>query len=465
MKSFSNQLPYIFVGLLLWCMPTGRVAAQTAAGSAEPSAPDTIILSEADVLRIALSENATVRVADLDVRKQAYARRVAQADLLPKVDVNGVYSRTLKKQVMYIDMPGFGSGDGIEVGRTHNTQATLNVTMPLISAQLWKNIAMTGEQLDLALEQARSSRIDLVATVRKAYLSVLLAQDSYAVFKRSYDNAQANYRNISAKYDQGLVAEYDKIRANVQVRNIEPNLLQAQNSVAIALWQLKVLMSMDVDTPIQLSGSLSDFKEEVYRGYFTVDTVASGNSSLRQLDIQRRLAVSADKLNRYSFLPTLSLGGQYSYMLSSNEFKFWGDGRKWTPYSTISLSLNIPIFNGGKRLHNVKQSSLAIRQIDIQRSHLEQSLRMGIKNQNNLLRTYMRKYVASEEAVRSAEKGYQIAEKRYQTGEGTLIELNDADVALLQAQLNYNQSIYDFMAAKAELDKMNGTGVPEDEGK
>ncbi|WP_373736508.1 TolC family protein, partial [Bacteroides heparinolyticus] len=159
-------------------MPTGRVAAQTAAGSAEPSAPDTIILSEADVLRIALSENATVRVADLDVRKQAYARRAAQADLLPKVDVNGVYSRTLKKQVMYIDMPGFGSGDGIEVGRTHNTQATLNVTMPLISAQLWKNIAMTGEQLDLALEQARSSRIDLVATVRKAYLSVLLAQDS-----------------------------------------------------------------------------------------------------------------------------------------------------------------------------------------------------------------------------------------------------------------------------------------------
>ncbi len=210
---------------------------------------------------------------------------------------------------------------------------------------------------------------------------------------------------------------------------------------------------------------MSDFKEEVYRGYFTVDTVASGNSSLRQLDIQRRLAVSADKLNRYSFLPTLSLGGQYSYMLSSNEFKFWGDGRKWTPYSTISLSLNIPIFNGGKRLHNVKQSSLAIRQIDIQRSHLEQSLRMGIKNQNNLLRTYMRKYVASEEAVRSAEKGYQIAEKRYQTGEGTLIELNDADVALLQARLNYNQSIYDFMAAKAELDKMNGTDVPEDEGK
>ena len=65
--------------------------------------------------------------------------------------------------------------------------------------------------------------------------------------------------------------------------------------------------------------------------------------------------------------------------------------------------------------------------------------------------------------MRSAEKGYHISEKRYQTGEGTLIELNDADVALLQARLNYNQAIYDFMAAKAELDKMNGTGVPEEE--
>ena len=86
---------------------------------------------------------------------------------------------------------------------------------------------------------------------------------------------------------------------------------------------------------------------------------------------------------------------------------------------------------------------------------------MGIKNQNDRLRTCMQRFVASQEAVRSAEKGYQIAEKRYQTGEGTLVELNDADVALLQARLNYNQAIFDFMTAKAELDKMNGMGIPE----
>lgn len=461
MNRFSNHWPCILVGLVLWFVSASRTVAQNASETTVSYDTDTAVLSEADVLRIALSENATVKVADMDVRKQEYARRAARADLFPKVDLNGVYSHTLKKQVLYIDMPGFSSSGGIEMGRTHNTQGGVNVSMPLVSAQLWKSIAMTGEQLDLALEKARSSRIDLVAEVKKAYLSVLLAEDSYGVFKRSYDNALANYKNISDKFDRGLVAEYDKIRANVQVRNIEPNLLQAQNSVALALWQLKVLMSMEVETPIRLSGSLSDYKEQVYTGYFAADTLISNNSSLRQLDIQRRLAVSADKLNKYSFLPTLNLGGQYTYSLNSNDFKFWGEGQRWTPFSTISLSLYIPIFNGGKRLYNVKQSALSIRQIDLQRRHIEQSIRMGIKNQNDRLRTCMQKFVASEEAVRSAEKGYQIAEKRYQTGEGTLVELNDADVALLQARLNYNQAIFDFMTAKAELDKMNGMGIPE----
>ena len=167
MNRFSNHWPCILVGLVLWFVSASRTVAQNASETTVSYDTDTAVLSEADVLRIALSENATVKVADMDVRKQEYARRAARADLFPKVDLNGVYSHTLKKQVLYIDMPGFSSSEGIEMGRTHNTQGGVNVSMPLVSAQLWKSITMTGEQLDLALEKARSSRIDLVAEVKK----------------------------------------------------------------------------------------------------------------------------------------------------------------------------------------------------------------------------------------------------------------------------------------------------------
>lgn len=460
MNRLSKTLSYI-IGISLCCACMPHAVSQTLHEDNNASEIDTLVLSESDVLRIALSENATVKVADMEVRKQEYARKIAYADLFPKIDLNGIYSHTLKKQVLYFDFPGAPTGDGIEVGRTHNTQGVLNLSMPLVSLQIWKSIAMTKEQLELQVEKARSSRLEMVAAVKKAYLSVLLAEESYSVFKRSYDNAQINFKNISDKFDQGLVAEYEKIRANVQVYNIEPNLIQAENSVSLALWQLKVLMNMDVDEPIKLSGSLADYKDQVYEGYFTADTLIRNNSSLRQLDMQRRLAVSAEKLNKLSFFPTLSLSGHYTYMLSSNDFKFWGEGQHWTPFSTISLNLSIPIFNGGKRLYKTKESAISVRAIDLQRHNLEQSLRMGIKNQKDVLHTCMRRFVASEEAVGSAEKGYQIAKKRYETGVGTLVELNDADVALLQARLNYNQAIFDFMTAKTELDKMNGLGIPE----
>ena len=65
-------------------------------------------------------------------------------------------------------------------------------------------------------------------------------------------------------------------------------------------------------------------------------------------------------------------------------------------------------------------------------------------------------FVAAKEAVASAEKGYEIAQVRYRTGEGTILELNDADMALLQARLNYSQAIYNYMVAVYSLDELKG---------
>jgi outer membrane protein TolC len=55
-----------------------------------------------------------------------------------------------------------------------------------------------------------------------------------------------------------------------------------------------------------------------------------------------------------------------------------------------------------------------------------------------------------------AEKGYSIAEKAYQVGRSTLIELNDAQLALTQARLAEYQAIYNFVVAKSQLEQTLG---------
>lgn len=221
-------------------------------------AQDTLKLDLGKALEIALSENPTVKVADKEIQKKKYARKGSYASLFPQISFAGDYNRTLKKQVMYMDfdMGDMGGGslpegtdmssmdEGFEVGRSNNWSLGFNASMPLVNASLWKSLSISALDVELAVEQARSSKIAMVNQVKKSFYAVLLASDSYRVFKQSYDNAMENYLDIKRKYEQGTVAEYDLIRADVTVKNTEPNLLQAENSLTLAKWQLKALLGM-----------------------------------------------------------------------------------------------------------------------------------------------------------------------------------------------------------------------------
>ena len=129
---------------------------------------------------------------------------------------------------------------------------------------------------------------------------------------------------------------------------------------------------------------------------------------------------------------------------------------RWTPYSYVALSLNIPIFAGGKRYQAIRQAKNQYQQVQLQTDNTERQLKIAIRQSLTTMETNMKSYYAAQDAVASAEKGYSIAEKAYQVGRSTLIELNDAQLALTQAQLAESQAIYNFIIAKAQLEQTLG---------
>ncbi len=470
----------------------------TSAKSQEP-----LMLDLDKALEIAMSENPTVQVANQEIEKKKFAKKGSYAALFPQVSFGFDYNRTLKKQVMYMDgdafdmtsmlkpamdpiikgadqtlqdmVPGYTPGSlqenidkntpppvttssdgGIEVGRDNNWSLGFNVGMPLINASLWKSIAISGQDVELAIEQARSSKIDLTNQVKKAYYGVLLANDSYKVFKESYDNAMKNYIDIKQKYEQGLVAEYDLIRADVSVKNIEPNMLQAENSVKLVKWQLKALLGMDLDLPIECDGELSDFDNELFGDYLSTSSNASleDNTNLKQLDIQNEQLKNTLKMQKFDYIPTLSLSGLYNWTSMNNNFKF--KDYQWNPYSMIGITLSVPIFSGGSKLHKINQTKVTINQLAYQREDLERNLQLAVRQAIDDMNTCVKRFDAAQKGVGQAERGYMIAQKRYDTGAGTLLEMNDAELAMTQAKLNYNQAIYDYMVAKSDLEKTLG---------
>lgn len=431
-------------------------------------AQDTLKLDLSKALEIALSENPTVKIANKEIEKKKYAKKGSYSQLFPQINFAGDYSRTLKKQVMYLDGFSMGSTEteipaetaaadiskGIEVGRDNNWSYGFNASMPLVAPTLWKSLSISAIDVELAVEKARSSKIAMVNQVKKSFYGVLLAHDSYIVFKSSYDNAFENYLDIKKKFDQGLVAEYDLIRADVSVKNAIPNMLQAENSLTLAKWQLKALLGMDLDIVVDCDGKLLDYESELYADYISTDTSLVNNTDLKQIDIQSNQLKETLKMQKFEYLPTLSMTGLYQWSAMNNDFKF--KDYNWNPYSIVGVSLSIPIFSGGSKYYKIKQTQVSMEQLNLQREDTKRNLQLALKQYMDNMNTCIKKFNAAQKGVDQSKKGYQIAQKRYDTGSGTLLEMNDAELALTQARLNFNQAIYDYMVAKSDLEKTLG---------
>ena len=441
-------------------------------------------------VQIALSENPLVKVADMEIEKKNYAKRSAYGALFPQIDLIGQYQRTLKRQTMYLDTDMsslFGGGsmnpgdltpeelkvaevlgklmtpdpdsanDGIQVGRKNIWNGTVNVSLPLVVPSLWKNIQMSKVDLEMAVEQSRSSKIDLTHQVKKAFYSTLLAKDSYDLFRETYRTDSLNLLNIKNKFDQGVVAEYDVITADVRLKSIIPNILQSESMVKIAELQLKMLMGIDAELPVEIIGSLSDYEKWMFEAIVPSDNNLLDNSNLRQFDLQAMQAKNAYEMQKLQRLPTLTSSFNYSYISQNNDFKF--NTYRWDPYSVVGVTLAIPIFSGGQRYHNIKQSEIQLVQLQEQRHHLKRGLHLSVKNSVELINKSIEQVVAAESSVQQAKKGYEITQKRYEIGAGTIVDLNAAALAVTNAELQYRNAIYDYLSSRADLEKTLGYDI------
>ena len=412
-------------------------------------AQDTLRISLKEAIQIALSENPTIKVADQEIQLKKEANREVIWGLLPEVSLVGNFSHTIEKQSFAI------MGQVMRVGTMNNASGGVTASLPVFAPALYQSMKLTKSDVKLAMEKARSSRLDMVNQVTKAFYQLLLAQDSYKVLQQSYKQSEDNFNVVDAKFQQGKVSEYDRISADVQMRSLKPTLVSAGNGVNLAMLQLKVLMGMESDIPVAVEGNLKDYEMAMFsrQAQPQPENIVGGNTTLRQLDLNQEMLKRNLKLKYTNFMPNLALSFQYMYTSMSENWKI--GHYVWNPYATIGLSLSIPLFKGGN-FSQVKQAKLQLKQLDQTRINTERQLKMQAQSYLDNMAASTEQVMSNKEAMNQAEKGRAIAEKRYEVGRGTILELNSSEVALTQAQLTYNQSIYDYLVAKANLDLVMG---------
>ena len=436
-----------FTLLTLICVTSVPAMAQENAGAAASSQQGALVLTLDDALKIALSESPTVQIADQTIQAKKYAKKGTYAALWPEISASASYQR-------YIEKPSFHiMGQTVKMGTTNTMAGGFSAAMPFINAQLWKSLKLSGMDVELAVEQARSSRIDMIEQVSKAFYQVLLAKDSYEVYKRVYDNAAENHKIVEKRYSVGQVSEYDFIRSQVNVANAEPNVFNAENTIALALWQLKALLGMDLDVLIDCAGTLADYEAQMSAQIDSQNSLVN-NSTLKQLDIQERMLTQNLKIQRAANLPTLA--GTINYQLTAMDETLALAHYNWMGSSTAMFSLNVPIFSGGKRRAAINQAKIDLAKMQLQREDAERQLRMAAMSYYSSMQTNLKQYHAASQTISQAKRGYDIAVKRYEVGSGTLVEIDNSQLAYTQAELSRSNAIYNYLINKVSLDKLSG---------
>jgi len=419
-------------------------------------------LTMQEAVRLALKNNPELESSRLDAEK-AHARvREAWGYTMPSIGLSGLYTQAIKKPVFYLpgtffDKPADVSVP-VEIGSTYSFNLGLSATQILFNGAVFIGVGATKVYSEAAEELYTGKRIEVVARARKSFYGVLIAREAMDLIRQSLANAEDNLKNVRLLRAQGLLSEYDELRATVGVENIRPAVIQGETNYDLALDALRNTIGLTSSEPIAVEGELAFQLYDPGILSSPESLLVGANSTLRALRLQRDVNQAFVKAERSNYLPTLVAFGNYQYQTQKNNLRIsTGD---FIVSSAVGLQLSLSIFQGWQTNARVDQATIEVLKTESQLVTVENNLRTALHASMGTLEQSRKRLNAQEKNVETAERGYKIVTARFLANAATQLEVNDAQLALTQARVNRIQAVYDYLVAAADLDLLLGR-MPE----
>lgn len=442
MNSFGRKLNHIFC--ITFLIFSANLFSQ--------ESKDTLNLTLNQAIMIALEKNWDIQIANEDVKKAEEQINEAYANAFPRLEFSGRYTRNIKSPVLFI--PGntpFNESDQtlmIELGSKNSYDLGFSVSQVIYNQKVNTAIQIANEYSNYSRYGEKSTKQQIINSVKKSFYNVLLMQELLVVSNQNYGVAKATFQNVSALYTQGVVSEYDLLRSEVQVANVQPMVIQTENNLELMKNYLKNLLALDLEQPIKLIGKFT-FEEVPSNLIDQYSTEAIDNNPLiNQLKVQSSLLEKNITIQRSDYFPTLAFFGQYQFQSQDNTFKF--KEYNWAKTFFVGLQLSYTLFDGFSRGARIEQAVIDKQKVDFSRMKYEETLKIQILQAKMKMEEAKKRITAQEKSLQQAEKALKIAQSRYKNGVGTQLELIDTQAALTFAKTNYAQAIYDYLIAKSD---------------
>ena len=408
-------------------------------------------------VQLAMELNSDLKAARLDVDRADARVKEAWGYAMPSVSLSGTYTRALKKPVFYLPSDFANPAAGvrpIEIGSNHSVSAALSAQQILFNGTVFAGVGAAGIYSDAARDLYRSKQLETVTTVKRAFYGALLSREARDLMHSSLENAERNLRNVQLLRSQGILSEFDELRATVSVDNLRPAVIQAETGFELSLEGLKTTVGLDAEDSVELIGTMEFVALDdslIGRAHELVLERNPGYAGLRKQIEVNEAFVLAEKAN---YLPTISAFGNYQYQSQKNTLDM--STADFIASSQVGLQFSLNVFQGLQTNARVEQAQVDVQKSQEQLLNTERNLKTGMTSIIGTLRAARKRIEAQERTVEQATRSHEIVTTRFLNGAATQLDVNDAQLALTQAKVNRIQALYDYLVASAEFDQVLG---------
>jgi outer membrane protein len=415
-------------------------------------AQDTLRLSLTNALDIALTHNNNLKISGYHTEAADYGLRESNGNFMPKITVNGSYNRNIEKQVIFLPI-GFGSGGPTRIGANNNYNASLDLSLPLYSSFNISNRNYAKTNLELQLEALRGTRLAIINNVKKTYVSYQVAIESVIVMEKTLEHAEQNLRDVQQLLAQGRVTDYDEMTAKVKIATAKNNLLQSKSNIIPTLNAMKNLLGLNENIHIITTQEIA-LPQDNFLWIEFPDSTLQKNSDIRQKEISASLTIRQVQNVKSGYYPSLNMIGNYQYISQQDNFDF--SQYQWVRTNAIGLQLQVPLYKGFTTRNKVNQAIISQQISQEQIQYTKNEKKLLYQELISRIQFIKQRLDLQKENIDLAQKALFMARERYAYGIGTLLEVNDSELSVTMAKINWLQAMLDYKLAYYDYELLTG---------
>jgi outer membrane protein len=420
-------------------------------------------------VNLALQQNPDFKIAEKELAKAKADVLGSYSGILPQLDLYANYQHNWKIQETTIPnfiktmlgpaadptMPDYVK---ISFGLENSLVYGATVVQPLFLGGAGLAGIYAAKAGKKSMEQnVEATRQQLIYRTTNVFYTCLLAQELIDVQEEALAQAEANLIVVRKKYEVGIASGFDKMRAEVEVANLQPEVITARNNYQVALTQLKALLGLNRDAEIEISGEFN-FVEDEYQDYTLTDlqnTASQNRPELWSLAEQRKITRNGVVIARSNFFPKLFFTTDYSYLGMRQDLSF--RQRDFSVGFYSGLRLQIPIFHGFQSTQQYQKAKLDDKILSDSEKQARDGVAAEVEVAYHKFREAVEKYFSARETIELAQEALRLANLMYEEGTNTQLDVLVSQLALTQARMNFVSSLYQYEISRYRLRKVTGT--------